>query len=87
MKAVKDNKEYSIDASQERDYASQGYDIYEEDGTIIKYGVGKKVSYEKHKALEEDYKELENKYKSAICELEELKTEEDSKGKSKDGKK
>ena len=32
MRAVKNNKEYSIDESQKKAYQDAGFDIYDEDG-------------------------------------------------------
>lgn len=45
MKAVKGNKEYTIDESQQKVYQDGGYDIVE-DGAVIAYGRGKTVPYD-----------------------------------------
>ncbi len=60
MKAVKENKVYTITNEQEAElYRLKGFDIVDDDGNIKKYGAGKTVPYEK--------------YKQAIDELEQLK--------------
>lgn len=45
MKAVKGNKEYTIDESQQKAYQDAGFDIAE-DGNVIAYGRGKTVPYD-----------------------------------------
>lgn len=56
MRAVKGNKEYTIDESQQRHYQAAGYDILDDGGNIAAYGRGKTVPYEKYL---EKAKELE----------------------------
>ncbi|NLK93996.1 MAG: hypothetical protein GX275_02230 [Clostridiales bacterium] len=63
MKAVRNNKEYTISEVEKASYVAQGYDIVNDEGSIIQYGTGKTVSYEKYKELEKKYKELEGKLK------------------------
>lgn len=75
MKASKDNKVYTIDITQKEYYIAQGYDISDEEGNILEYGVGKSVSYKEHKELKEKYVELEEKYKSIEKENKKLKKE------------
>ncbi len=45
MKAVKGNKEYSIDESQQKSYQDAGFDIFDDSGKLIAYGKGKTVPY------------------------------------------
>lgn len=53
MKAVKGNKEYTIDETQKKQYQDAGFDIME-DGEVIAYGRGKTVPYDDHmKAVKE----------------------------------
>lgn len=73
MKATKGNKVYTIDETQKAMYQSQGYDITEDDGTVIEYGAGKSVSYEEYKALEEKATKLEKENKKLKEEIKELK--------------
>lgn len=66
MKAVKENKVYTITNEHEAElYRLKGYDIVDDDGNIKKYGAGKTVPYEK--------------YKQAIDELNQLKAKKASK--------
>ncbi len=51
MKAIKENKIYIIDEIGMEIYKSQGFDIYDDDGNLLEYGVGKKVSYEEYLKL------------------------------------
>lgn len=48
MKAVKGNKEYTIDEMQKKFYQDSGFDILNDDGEVIAYGRGKTVPYEDH---------------------------------------
>ncbi|MBO5159629.1 MAG: hypothetical protein J6B94_08600 [Lachnospiraceae bacterium] len=45
MKAVKGNKEYTIDESQKKFYQDGGFDIKDNAGNVIAYGRGKTVPY------------------------------------------
>ena len=47
MKAVKGNREYSIEDAQQKSYQDAGFDIVE-DGTVIAYGRGKTVPFEEY---------------------------------------
>lgn len=73
MKATMGNKVYTIDETQKSMYKAQGYDITEDDGTVIEYGAGKSVSYEEYKVLEEKAAKLEKKNKELKDEIKELK--------------
>lgn len=48
MRAVKGNKEYTIEESQQKGYQDMGFDILDDDGKVIAYGRGKTVSYEEY---------------------------------------
>ena len=65
MKAVKENKVYTIDESQRKAYAAQGYDITDDRGKIIEYAVGKTVPYAKYAALLEENKRLKKQLAEA----------------------
>lgn len=73
MKATKGNKVYTIDKTQKATYQAQGYDIVEDDGTIIEYGAGKTASYEDYKALEDKAAKLAQENKKLKEEIKELK--------------
>ncbi len=52
MKAVKENKVYTLTNEQEAElYRLKGYDIVDDNGNILKYGAGKSVPYEKYAEL------------------------------------
>ena len=51
MKAVKENKVYTIDESQRKTYAALGFDITDDSGRILEYAAGKTVPYAKYAAL------------------------------------
>lgn len=54
MKAVKGNKEYSINEAQKKNYQDSGFDIFDDDGSVISYGRGKTVPYDDYmKAVKE----------------------------------
>ena len=42
MKALKDNKEYTIAEEQKHAYLEEGYDIYGEDGKLLEYSPRRK---------------------------------------------
>lgn len=46
MRAVKGNKEYTIDETQKKGYLDSGFDVLDDDGTVIGYGRGKTVPYD-----------------------------------------
>ena len=51
MKAVKENKVYTITEQQRKAYAAQGFDITDDSGRIIEYAAGKTVPYSQYAAL------------------------------------
>lgn len=53
MKAVKGNREYTIDESQQKRYQDAGFDLVEK-GIIIAYGRGKTVPYEEYAAVRKE---------------------------------
>lgn len=58
MRAVKGNKEYTIDEGAKAAYQAEGYDILGDDGKVIAYGRGKTVPYEQYMALKEELEVL-----------------------------
>ena len=62
MKAVKNNKVYTITEADKASFVAQGYDIIDDIGNVISYGKGKSVDYNTYKNLEKkcDALELEN---------------------------
>ena len=65
MKAVKENKVYTIDETQRKAYAAQGFDITDDSGRIIEYAAGKTVPYAKYAALLEENNRLKNQLAAA----------------------
>lgn len=63
MIARKDNKVYTISATEVSYYASQGFDIYDEQGTLQQYADTKTIKYNDHlkivEALNQRIAELE----------------------------
>lgn len=54
MKAVKGNKEYNIEESQQKSYQDAGFDISDDSGKLIAYGKGKTVPYGDYMKLKEE---------------------------------
>lgn len=77
MKAVKENKEYTIEESQKGFYLGQGFDIFNDDGDLVEAGAGKTVSYEEYAALQEKLEALE-------AELQKAQPQGKGKGKNKE---
>lgn len=64
MKAVKENKVYTVNTEQEAEaYRLRGFDIIDDNGNITKYGAGKTVPYEKYAALLAENAALKEKKK------------------------
>lgn len=62
MKAVLGNKEYLIDESQKKHYVDRGYDIRDEDNTVIAYGRGKTVPYEEYASVLKENSDLKEQF-------------------------
>lgn len=56
MQAIKENAVYRVNEDTMEEYRTRGFDIYDDKGKLIKYGVGKTVPIEKYVELQ---KELE----------------------------
>ena len=65
MKAVKENKVYTIDETQRKVYAAQGFDITDENGRIIEYAAGKTVPYAQYVAVLEENNRLKKQLAAA----------------------
>lgn len=61
MKAVKGNKEYTINESQKKFYQESGFDIFDENGEVVAYGRGKTVPYDDHMRAVEEIERLQVK--------------------------
>lgn len=51
MVAIKSNREYTITEADVQSFANEGYDIFDDHGNLVAYGVGKSVPYEKYMKL------------------------------------
>lgn len=59
MKAIKDNKVYTINTDVEaKFYKAKGFDIYDDKGKLKESGTGKSVSIEKFESLEKENAKL-----------------------------
>lgn len=58
MKAVKDNRVYTITEADVESFRREGYDVFDDNGNIVAYGVGKSVSFEKYAELMSQYEKL-----------------------------
>ena len=64
MKAVRENKEYTITEDLKRYYKDSGFDIYDDAGNIVEYSRGKTVSIEEHIKALDRIAELEEQIKA-----------------------
>ena len=58
MKAVKDNRVYTITEADVESFRKEGYDIFDDQNNVVAYGVGKSVSFEKYAELMAEYEKL-----------------------------
>ena len=58
MKAVKDNRVYTITEVDIESFRKEGYDIFDDNGNVVAYGTGKNVPYEKYVELLAQYEQL-----------------------------
>lgn len=75
MKAIKGNKEYLITESQIKGYQDRGFDIVGDDGELIAYGRGKKISYDEYVKLQSEKNSLVEQLNGLLKENEALKAE------------
>ncbi len=61
MKAIKDNKVYTVDGSSVKDYLARGYDIYEDNGKLIERSPSSTVSRREYDELLAKYNALAEK--------------------------
>lgn len=75
MRAVKGNKEYTIDESQQKFYQDGGFDILGDDGSVVAYGRGKTVTYDEYVKVVKEIEHLQGVAAERYEELEALKAE------------
>lgn len=75
MRAVKGNREYTIDETQKKGYQDGGFDILDDDGNVVAYGRGKTVPYEEHMKAVKEVERLQGLATGLRTEIENLKAE------------
>ncbi|MDM0609481.1 hypothetical protein QTH09_00390 [Clostridium perfringens] len=75
MKAIKENKVYTITESEQNFYKQQGYDIVNDEGEVIERGAGKSISYEEYLKLKDELDPLKDENQTLKQENEKLKEE------------
>ena len=65
MKAVKENKVYTITEQQRKAYVAQGFDITDANGRIIEYAAGKTVPFAQYADVLEENKRLKQQFAAA----------------------
>lgn len=80
MRAVKGNKEYTIDETQKKFYQDSGFDIIEDTGEVIAYGRGKTIPYEEHMDAVKEIDKLRKLVSDLRKENEELKANQEDAG-------
>lgn len=75
MRAVKGNKEYTIDETQKKGYQDGGFDILDDDGNVVAYGRGKTVPYDEHMKAVKEVERLQGLAAGLQTENETLKAE------------
>jgi cell division protein FtsB len=51
MLAIKENRQYTITEVDVQSFVSDGYDVYDDNGNLVAYGVGKTVPFDKYAKL------------------------------------
>ena len=84
MVALKENRQYTINDTDVQAFAKEGYDVYDDKGNIVAYGIGKTVPYEKYaklmmqvESLQEEIIELREQVKKAEAKKKTTKKKED----------
>lgn len=78
MKAIKDNKVYTVDETSKSEYLARGYDIYSDDGKLIESSASSTVSRKAYDELAARNAELERE----LTKLRSGQTETKKKGKT-----
>lgn len=78
MKAVKNNKVYTIDETSKSAYLAQGFDITDDDGSVIERSPSRTVSHEEYSKVISENKTLSGENKKLKAEIKKLKKNEAS---------
>lgn len=57
MKALRDNREYTIVSEEKDRYVNSGFDIYDDDGEKVESGKGRNVSLKEYNRLKDELEE------------------------------
>lgn len=60
MIARKENREYTINETDVQSFAKDGYDVYDDAGNLVAYGVGKTVPFDRYMKLMEQNEKLQD---------------------------
>lgn len=74
MKAKKANKVYTVNEVSKEAYLREGYDIYDDDGKLLKRSPVSTVPYAKYEELEKQVDKLKKENKTLKAKLAELET-------------
>lgn len=66
MQAIKDNAVYRVNDENKEEYRSRGFDIYDDNGKLLAYGVGKVVPIEKYVELQKELDALKKELKATV---------------------
>lgn len=75
MKAIKQNKVYTITETEKSYYTAQGYDILSDEGEVIERGAGTSVSYDEYLKLKDELDLLKEESYDLKQENEKIKEE------------
>ena len=82
MKAIKDNKVYTIDQSSKAEYLARGFDIYDDGGEMIARSPSATVPAAQYDELLAKYEELKNSVGDAAPGVPDAEDKSKKKGKS-----
>ncbi len=60
MLAIKENRQYTITEVDVQSFTNDGYDVYDDNGNLVAYGVGKTVPFEQYAKLMEQNEKLQD---------------------------
>ena len=73
MKAQKANRVYTITEVDAQGFINEGFDVFNDDGSLYAYGKGKSVPYDTYMKSQERIKDLENHIDALESEIVALK--------------
>lgn len=79
MKAVKDNKVYSINETQKASYLNQGFNITDDNGKVLEHSPLSKVPYGEYNKVKTELEAVKAENETLKAEIETLKATTDTK--------